>query len=301
MVRKKSIKVQTDVLKRSEAKIQTRPSTLPWSKGIQTNLKLERVKMEDVRELTKAEVDCGIITLAVAGHTNASIVEQLAALDVSRKHVFDVVKRFKETGSSSRRKCSGRRKTVRGRPGLIETIKNKVADEPTKSMRRLAKEEGISKRSIARICHEDLGLKSYKKVKAQYLRPMGKGKRLLHTRAILDIINNREAHEGQVKALNGRENERIEGHVEGRIEGRVEGRVEDQVGLRRSRRVAQRRLVAVAHIEEAAVAEIREHEDDGEIEDCQRLIILITYLIMICKCVKIQYFVCKTLFFDLRG
>ncbi len=193
MAHKKSKSIQA-LLKPPQASVKTQTQSLKsvglaQSVAVQTSrsLKPTRTKIADA---SKEEFKHCIITLYKAGHDNGSILEQVSALEYphAQRVIWETVKRFKERGTIVRREGSGRPRKVR-KVKVIETVKEKVTQDPTKSMNQLAIEEGISYRSMRRICHEELGLKSYKKVRGQHLRPSAQEKRHSRSQFLLDFIN----------------------------------------------------------------------------------------------------------------
>lgn len=99
----------------------------------------------------------------------ASEIYQILAKKVTMRSIQRWVKRIQEKKSLQCNTSPGRPKTVRTK-SLIQKIKrNFCFNKKRKSANKLAKENICSDRSIRRIIHEDLGLKTYKKIKVPSL------------------------------------------------------------------------------------------------------------------------------------
>ncbi|VDL86511.1 unnamed protein product [Nippostrongylus brasiliensis] len=87
-------------------------------------------------------------------------------LNVSSFTVHKAIKRYKELGTLSDRPRSGRPKTATT-PNVLKKVRDKIHRNAAKLMRKMAKELGVSKRSIRRIRHNKLKVESYEKQKYQ--------------------------------------------------------------------------------------------------------------------------------------
>jgi len=95
------------------------------------------------------------------------VMEISRELGLPHSTVSKAIKRFNELGTSADRKGRGRKKTART-PQMIRTIKRKV-QRGEDNKRKMAREEGISERTVRRIVKEDMKSKSYKKQEAHFL------------------------------------------------------------------------------------------------------------------------------------
>ena len=128
-----------------------------------------------------------IVALHTNGKSNREIVQELQMHTVSYKTVYNTVKRFQETGQTSDRPRKGRPRSVRNSE-RIKRVREKVRRNPARSMRKLAKEEGVSHATMQRIVKKDLNLIPYKKVKVQLLSNATKAKRLTRSKVLLDEV-----------------------------------------------------------------------------------------------------------------
>ena len=99
-----------------------------------------------------------IVALRTNGKSNREIVQELQMHTVSYKTVYNTVKRFQETGQTSDRPRKGHPRSVRNSE-RIDRVREKVHRNPARSMRKLAKEEGVSHETMQRIVKK--GLKPY--------------------------------------------------------------------------------------------------------------------------------------------
>ena len=98
-----------------------------------------------------------IVALHTNGNSNREIVQELQMHTVSYKTVYNTVKRFQETGQTSDRPRKGCPRSVRNSE-RIKRVRGKVCRNPARSMRKLAKEEGVSHATMQRIVKKDLNL-----------------------------------------------------------------------------------------------------------------------------------------------
>ena len=103
---------------------------------------------------------------------------------MGRKLIYRTIQRYKETGSLKDRARSGRSRNVRTRE-LKAKIKKRIVRNPRRSMRKMSRNFGISSRSIGRVVHDDLGLKSLKRRKVHMLTKAIREKRLQRSRGLL--------------------------------------------------------------------------------------------------------------------
>ena len=138
MARKKSIKVQA-----------TKPIVVKATQTVQFK-GLRRSKAAGMRELNQQELHCTVVSMAAAGFSNGDIFEALSLLKVPRLVIRHAVRRFKETGLTSRRPGQGRPRSSR-MENVVEAILEEIRQDPTKSMNKMAHESGISESTMWRI------------------------------------------------------------------------------------------------------------------------------------------------------
>lgn len=136
----------------------------------------------------KNAITSAIFTLHKDGKRNGDIVKSLKDLSVSYRTVYKIVKRYRETSKTSDRPRSGRPRTART-PARVKRVREKVRRDCTRSVRKLAKEEGTSRATMQRIIKNDLKLSSFKRVKMQLLSKATKKKRLERALILLKEVN----------------------------------------------------------------------------------------------------------------
>ncbi len=105
---------------------------------------------------------------------------------VHRATVFRTVKAFKESGKTQW-KPSSRKLTVKTAT-MVKRMREKIRCDPRQSMRRMTKDEGVSKTTMWRVCRQDLGMTPYKKQRWQVLSEDKKAKHLHQGRQLLKIL-----------------------------------------------------------------------------------------------------------------
>ncbi len=95
-----------------------------------------------------------IMTLHRAGHSNCSIVDLLKDNGMTYKTVYNVIKWYKESGSTADWPHSGWPRTSMT-PAAIKRTWEKVCQNSVCSMNKMAKEEGVSYSTMFRICQEE--------------------------------------------------------------------------------------------------------------------------------------------------
>lgn len=115
------------------------------------------------------------------GLSAANIAKRLA---ISRSTVYSNLNRLKQTGTMDDRPRSGRPETASSSE-VVKRIREKICRQPRRSMRELARVEGISEGSIRRIVKIKLGMRAYKIRKAQLLRDSTKAERLRKCKTLL--------------------------------------------------------------------------------------------------------------------
>ena len=106
-----------------------------------------------------------------------SVKEIIRALSTTKWTVYRTIKRVSETGKTSDRTRSGRTRSVRT-PLLKKSVREKVRYNPKRRVQGMANECNNSTRTMGRLAHEHLGLKSYKFRKAQLLSDVNKKRRV---------------------------------------------------------------------------------------------------------------------------
>ena len=99
-----------------------------------------------------------IINLHCAGRKNLEIIK---LLKVAKSTVYNVVKIFKELGTSEDRPRSGRPRTTRTKK-VIEAVQERVRRNPKRSARQMAKDINVSVTSMRTIVKNDIQLSLYK-------------------------------------------------------------------------------------------------------------------------------------------
>lgn len=104
-----------------------------------------------------------------------------------QRTVYDVVKRYKETGGTADRPRSGR-PTIATTPENIQKVRCRIQRNPERSMRKMAKELGISEGSVRKIVRKKLRLRSYKINRVHFLNETMKKKRLAKARRMIRLL-----------------------------------------------------------------------------------------------------------------
>lgn len=117
-----------------------------------------------------------ILKLHQEGKRNSQIVQFLSHLNVNRKMVYRTLKHYAESGELKRKAGSGRPRSVRT-PRLIKVVRERIRRNPAQSSNKLAQELDVTRTSMKRILHQDLGLKAFRKRKVHGLTEAQKVKR----------------------------------------------------------------------------------------------------------------------------
>ncbi len=141
--------------------------------------------MADNILMTLHEKWVAILALSARGKTPTKISSDLG---MSRKTVYRTVKRG--TVKTPKR--------VRTRPArpleVMEAIKYKINEKNAKvTIKGLAHEMDMSKTTMRRLVHDDLGLKSYKRMPRQALKPIDCKKRLVSAKKCLNLLKKKPA------------------------------------------------------------------------------------------------------------
>nr|CAD2146397.1 unnamed protein product [Meloidogyne enterolobii] len=108
-------------------------------------------------------------------------------LDVPKSTVQDTIKKFCNHGTTKNLQKSGRPRSVSTSKN-IKMIKMRVHRNSRLSMRKVARETGISGTTVRRIAKNELGLKPYKLQKAQLLTEKTKKVRLERCKLLLQWL-----------------------------------------------------------------------------------------------------------------
>ena len=93
-----------------------------------------------------------IVTLHKSGESNFCISKKL---HIHSETIWNVVKKFKETGETCNRPGQGRKRTVRTKL-LVKNTREKLRRNSRRSAAKMAAAAGISQTSLHRILKEDL-------------------------------------------------------------------------------------------------------------------------------------------------
>ena len=122
-----------------------------------------------------------IISLYEAGKRQSEIVRMLR---VPQQTVSYAIKRLKKLGHKGDRPGRRRKRTINIRQNL-HIIQQRIQRNPRSSMRKVARETGISRESVRRMAKKELKLKPYKFQKVQLLTDENKRVPLQRCRALL--------------------------------------------------------------------------------------------------------------------
>ena len=125
-----------------------------------------------------------IIGLFKSGNSNGDIFRILKDQKVGRRFIHRTIQRYNDTGSVQDRPRTGRPPTIRTR-NLKAKLQKRIVRNPRRSIRKKARDFEISERTLRRVVHDDLGLKSLKRRKVHMLTTAMKQKRLDRSRALL--------------------------------------------------------------------------------------------------------------------
>ena len=95
------------------------------------------------------------MALKSAGVSYKSISKQLK---VCLKTVYNVLKRYQETGTTSSKSIPGRKYSTRTKQ-LVDVVQKKVFRNPRRGIRKMAKDLQKSRGTIRRIVKENLSMK----------------------------------------------------------------------------------------------------------------------------------------------
>lgn len=111
-----------------------------------------------------------VIALHTSGHSASDIFRLLKPLGISLRFVYRTLQRYRETKDTQDRPRTGRPRTVRT-PKLIKAVANRIRRNPLRKQKIMAREMGVSARSMSRVLKTDLGMGAYKRSTGHLLTP----------------------------------------------------------------------------------------------------------------------------------
>lgn len=132
-----------------------------------------------------------VVALHIAGRRPCDIVRELSALGIKKRFVLRTIKRFRETGSMAKRYGGGSRRTATSQK-IIESDRHRLRRNPRRSGRQLARELGVSHRSVQRILKDHLKVQAYKLQKVQGLTMPQKKTRLQRAKLLKTMCDRGE-------------------------------------------------------------------------------------------------------------
>src|SRR5215469_11343569 len=118
------------------------------------------------------------------GKTNAEIVRLLKNANVNKMLVSRTIKRFAETGSTEKRRSSGRPRSKRT-PAMVKALRSRIRRNPRQRQQKLALQMAVSWKTIQRALKIDLGLKALKRTTCHMLSVKQKKARVQKCRKLL--------------------------------------------------------------------------------------------------------------------
>lgn len=109
----------------------------------------------------------------IKGYGSRRLIKEFPTKKWTRGGLDSLLKKLQQTGSTDRKKGSGRPRTARTAENVtaVEELVLSQEDKPQthRSTRQISRETGVPRSSVVRIIHQDLGLKCLKKRRAQEL------------------------------------------------------------------------------------------------------------------------------------
>lgn len=127
-----------------------------------------------------------VISLYLAGKSQPEIVRELKHLNVNKVFVYRTITRYNDTGSIAKRHGGGHQKTATSSE-MVQKVSKRLERNPRRSANQMAKELGVSDRSVRRILKNDLKVKPYKFQKAHELTEKQKKVRLQRAKELLRL------------------------------------------------------------------------------------------------------------------
>lgn len=153
---------------------------IPLASQVNHVSQLPVIEMEGSRKENRASV----LALFQCRKTPTEIFKILKPLGFSRRFVYRTIDRYKETGGTQDRPRTGRPRSVRT-TAKIKAVRARIARNPLRKQKILAREMNTSARTMSRIIGEDLGLRAYRRATGHLLTPSLKKGRKERSKALL--------------------------------------------------------------------------------------------------------------------
>jgi transposase len=134
--------------------------------------------------MNRKEKRIEVLALKKAGFCHKDIADKVG---VSRQTVYNIIRKFETTKNIEDKPRKGRPKTATS-PDKVSAIGKKIARNPVRSMRKLAKEYQISEGSVRNIVHKKMGMKSMTLIARPLLTDQMRLKRLAFALCISDWL-----------------------------------------------------------------------------------------------------------------
>jgi hypothetical protein len=126
-----------------------------------------------------------IVTRILAGDRPVDIAKNFG---IARSTVYNAKKLYDESGDFTQRYSkNGRPKTVRT-DALVRAVDQQVKATPRTSIRKLARDNNVSKTTMFNLVRSDLGMRSRAVVRCQMLTSLQRQKRLDRSKKILNWL-----------------------------------------------------------------------------------------------------------------
>lgn len=127
----------------------------------------------------------------IKGYGPTKLMSEFPDKNWTRRGLEKLLKKVRETGTTDRKKGSGRPRSARTEQNVssVEDLVLSQEGQPQthRSIRQISREIGIHRSSVHRIIHGDLGLKCLKKRRAQELTQRNRDVRLLRAKQLLKL------------------------------------------------------------------------------------------------------------------
>ncbi len=131
-----------------------------------------------------AELREKIVSRIIAWDSITAVAERF---NMTRKTVYSSWKLYEETGDYKQRRGGPRPHSGRSE-ALVVSVKTKIKENPSTSIRTLARDFSMLKTTMRRLVKVDLGLKSLAKTKVQQLTPVQGSKRESRGLKMLNLL-----------------------------------------------------------------------------------------------------------------
>jgi len=108
-------------------------------------------------------------------------------LKYPKSTVYDIIKRYKDRGESTRKEHTPRSDKIRT-PRFLAGLKRSIKANPDSSINKLATDRNVSSMTISRAINNDLGYKCFKLRVRHLLTPAQKEIRLVRTKKIISSL-----------------------------------------------------------------------------------------------------------------